>query len=87
MGYFDPGNPDNPAEVVITRVRPKIFMHLSDDELFELIEKKVRERCIEIQADMRKKGRRFKGLKKLLKEHCPWLNTANKLIESAFPVL
>ena len=68
-GYFDPDNPDNPAEVTITRVRPKIFMHLSDDELFELIEKKVRERCIEIQADMRKKGRRFKGLKKLLKEH------------------
>jgi putative transposase len=67
-GYFDPKNPTNPDEVTITRVRPKIYMELSDDELFELIETKVRERCIEIQAEMRSKGRRFKGLDKLRKE-------------------
>lgn len=69
-GYFDPDNPDNPDEVTITRVRPKIFVQLSDDELFDLIETKVRERCLKLHAEMRKKGRRFMGTNKLLKERC-----------------
>jgi hypothetical protein len=41
-GYFDPDNPDNPEEVTITRVRPKIFVQLSDGELFELRSSRTR---------------------------------------------
>jgi putative transposase len=66
--YFDPENPDNPDVVHITRVRPKIFMHLSDDELWEKLMKRIRERELQIQAEMRQEGRRFMGEKKLGKQ-------------------
>lgn len=61
-----------PEQVTITRVRPKIFMELSDDELWELLQTRVRQRCLEIQAKMRRKGRRFKGAEKLKKEGRRW---------------
>jgi putative transposase len=66
--YYDPDNPNNPDEIQITRVRPKIFMHLTDDELWELLMKRIREREREIQARMRRENRRFMGEKKLSKQ-------------------
>lgn len=67
--YYDAKNPDNPSEISITRVRPPIFLHLSDDELFELLLKRIREIELKKQAEMRAQGRRFKGEKKLAKDH------------------
>ena len=67
--FVDPENPDNPPEVSITRVRPNIFPELSDDELFDLLMARVRERELAKQAQMRRDGRRFKGEQKLAKEH------------------
>ena len=68
-GYFDPDNPDNPPEVHITLVRPKIFLDLSDDALFERKQDRVREISLEKQEEMRKQNRRFMGERKLAKEH------------------
>lgn len=81
--YYDPDNPDNPEEVQITLERPDIFPELSDDELFELLMKRVRERELEIQAEMRKEGRRFMGEKKLRRQH--W-NRAPKSYEDRFTI-
>jgi putative transposase len=67
--YYDPANPDNPPEVHITRVRPPIFPELTDDELYDRLMKRVREIELEAQAELRAKGRRFKGEKKLAKDH------------------
>lgn len=66
--YCDPDNPDNPPEISITRVRPDIFPELSDDELYDLLMARVRERELAKQAQMRRDGRRFKGEQKLAKE-------------------
>jgi hypothetical protein len=67
--YYDPNNPDNPPEVSITRVRPPIFLDLSDDEFYDLLMERVREIELETQAEMRARGRRFRGEKKLAKDH------------------
>lgn len=67
--YYDPENPDNPETVTITRERPAIFLELSDDELFDKLMLRCREIELAKHAEMRKKGRRFMGLKKLLKSN------------------
>jgi putative transposase len=59
--FCDPDNPDNPEEVRVTRIRPKIFMHLSDDELFDLLMQKIREHERQIQEEMRKANSRGRG--------------------------
>lgn len=65
--YYDPGNPDNPLTITLTRTRPDIFPDLSDDELSD----KLMERCLEMeretQSRMRRENRRFMGLQKLNK--------------------
>ena len=65
--YYDPDSEDNPDTITVTRVRPPIFLELSDDELFE----KLMARCLEIerakQAEYKKANRRFMGVKKLAK--------------------
>ncbi len=65
--YYDPDSPDNPEFITLTRVRPAIFLELSDDELFD----KLMERCLEIQrdkqAEYQRENRRFMGVKKLAK--------------------
>jgi putative transposase len=66
--FYDPNNPENPDEVQITRVRPKIFMDLSDDELWDLLMKRIRELELQVQAQMRRENRRFMGEKKLSKQ-------------------
>ena len=70
--YFDPNNAEMPDYVDITLERPSIFHELSDDELYEKLMKRVRERELEIQADMRRRGRRFAGEAKLRKQY--WNN-------------
>jgi hypothetical protein len=79
--FYDPDNPDLPEFVEIKLVRPDIFRHLSDDELYDLIMTRVRERELEIQREMADKGRRFMGLNKLRKQK--W-NRAAKSIEERF---
>ena len=74
-----------PDEVHITRVRPKIFLHLDDDAFWELFQQRVRDKCIEIQKEMRAKGRRFKGRKKLAREGRGW-NDAPKTFEERFTI-
>jgi hypothetical protein len=81
--YYDPENPENPSEVGITRVRPPIFLELSDDELFDLLMKRVRELELQAQADMRARGRRFRGERKLARDH--W-NAAPTSWEDRFTV-
>jgi hypothetical protein len=82
--FYDPENPDNPEEIQVTRTRPKVFMHLSDDELFELLMQKIRERERKIQEEMRKANRRFMGETKLLRQH--W-NASAKSFEERFQVV
>jgi hypothetical protein len=66
--YYDPDNPDNPPVVQLTRVRPpNIFKHLSDDELSDELMRRCREIERAKQQQMKKNGRRFMGVKKLLK--------------------
>ena len=45
--YFDPENPKSPKEVQVKLERPDIFPKLSDDELFDLLMVRVRERELE----------------------------------------
>ncbi len=65
--YYDPANPDNPETITLTRIRPPIFLELSDDELFD----KLMQRCMEIQrtkqAEYKEQNMRFMGRKKLAK--------------------
>jgi len=79
--FYDPANPDLPESVEITLVRPDIFPELSNDALWELIQHRVGEREREIHAEMAKKGRRFMGTKKLMKQR--W-NRAAKSREERF---
>jgi hypothetical protein len=66
--YYDPQNPDNPPAVKLTRVRPRnIFPHLSDDELSDELMRRCREIERAKQQQMKEDGRRFMGVKKLLK--------------------
>lgn len=67
--YYDPDNPKNPPEVTITRVRPNIFPALTDDELYDMLMARVRERELAIQAQMRREGVRFQSERKLAKLH------------------
>jgi putative transposase len=82
--FFDPDNPDNPEEVRVTRIRPKIFMDLSDAELFDLLMQKIRERERQIHEEMRKANHRFMGEKKLSRQH--W-NASAKSFEERFQVV
>jgi putative transposase len=79
--FYDPENPDIPDYVDIALVRPDIFPELSDDQLYDLINERVRKRELELQAEMAKKGRRFMGQRKLLKQR--W-NRAAKSREERF---
>ena len=64
--FYDPNNKDIPEYVELKLERPDIFPHLTDDELYELIMRRVRERSIELRAENRRKGKgRIKGLAKI----------------------
>ncbi len=63
--FYDPENPNAPDYVELELVRPQIFMDLSDEELWQLIQQKIRERERELQCAMAKAGRRFRGLAKI----------------------
>lgn len=65
--YYDADNPENPDVVAITRMRPKIFVDLTDDELFAKLMDRCRELEREKQSHMKAAHRRFMGLKKLSK--------------------
>ncbi len=64
--FYDPNNKDIPECVELKLVRPDIFRHLTDDELHDLIMRRVRERSIELRAEHRKQGKpRIQGPKKV----------------------
>lgn len=66
--FYDPENEDIPEYVDVELVRPDIFPELTDDELYDLIQRKVRERELALQRETAANGRRFKGLSKLRKQ-------------------
>ena len=67
--FFSKVNPDLPEELSITLKRPPIFLDThSDDELYDELMLRVRAREREIQAARKKDGKRFMGLKKLLRQ-------------------
>jgi putative transposase len=70
-----------PEEVSLTLVRPPIFSKLDDTELYERLMAEVSAREVEIQRELREKGRRFMGLRKLAKQH--W-NRAPQSYEERF---
>lgn len=72
--FFDPSNGEIPDSVSITLVRPDIFRHLTDDELYDLLMQRVRQRELEIHRKMRKLRRRFVGEHKLCKQR--WERTS-----------
>ncbi len=81
--FFDQDGEELPEEVEVKLERPDIYPELSDDELYDLLMEKVREREREIQAEMKRKGRRFKGEKKVRRQH--W-NKAPTTPEERFTV-
>jgi hypothetical protein len=66
--YYDPKRPENPRVVRVTRVRPNIMTHLTDDELFELLMEKCRRRVHVLREQMSRDGRRFIGVEQLKKD-------------------
>jgi hypothetical protein len=72
-----------PEEVKLTLVRPPIFPKLDDDALYDLLVTEVRARELELQRELRGKGQRFMGLRKLGGQ--PW-NRAPKSFEERFTI-
>jgi len=64
--FFDK-NGALPEEVVVEVSRPDIFPELSDEELFVLLMRKVKERERELLAAAREEGRRFLGMRRVLR--------------------
>lgn len=59
-----------PDEVEVEVSRPDILPELSDEELFVLLMRKVKERERELVAQMKQEGRRFLGMRRVLRhEH------------------
>jgi putative transposase len=80
--FFD-ANGNMPEKVSLTLVRPPIFPELDDDALYDKLMVQVRRHETELQEDIRKKGRRFMGLRKLEKQH--W-NQAPQSFEERFTI-
>jgi putative transposase len=72
-----------PEQVSLTLVRPPIFPELDDKALYDLLMAEVRAREVDIQRQLRKKGQRFAGLRKLARQH--W-NRAPQSFEERFTV-
>jgi hypothetical protein len=81
-GFFD-AKGDMPEEVSLTLARPPIFPELDDDALYDKLIAQVRAHEVELQHDIRSKGRRFMGLRKLANQ--AW-NRAPKSFEERFTV-
>lgn len=68
--FFDPENPNLPDQVDITLTRPKdVLPELDDEQFYDELMRQIRVRETEIQAHMREGNRRFKGERKILKQH------------------
>jgi putative transposase len=80
--FFDASG-EMPEEVSLTLVRPPIFPKLDDDALYDKLMTEVRANEVAIQQDMRRKGRRFMGLRKLAGQS--W-NRAPQSFEERFTV-
>jgi REP element-mobilizing transposase RayT len=77
--FYDPDNEDVPEYVDLVLTRPDIFPELSDDELHDLIMKKVRERELEIHEELAKSPGRIMGPAKLRKQR--WSRAARSFEE------
>jgi putative transposase len=80
--FFDASG-EMPEEVSLTLVRPPIFPKLDDDAVYDKLMTEVRANEVAIQQDMRRKGRRFMGRRKLAGQ--PW-NRAPQSFEERFTV-
>lgn len=66
--FFDPNNNSLPQTALLRLVRPAIELELSDDELHGKLMVEVRRREVEMQREMRAKGRRFLGECRILRQ-------------------
>jgi len=64
--FFDK-NGALPEKVVVEVSRPDILPELTDEELFVLLMRKVKERERELLAEAKEKGRRFLGMRRVLR--------------------
>ena len=80
--FFDERG-EMPEVISLTLVRPPIFSELDDDALYGKLMVEVRAREVEIQREVRTKGRRFMGRRKLAKQHC---NQVPRSFEERFTV-
>jgi putative transposase len=80
--FFDQSG-EMPEEVALTLVRPPLFPKLDNDELYRVLMTEVRARELAIQRELREKGRRFMGLRKLARQH--W-NRAPQTFDERFTV-
>lgn len=71
--FFDPENDELPEVVELQLERPNIYPEMSNDELYELLMRKVRAREREIHDELRQKNRRFMGETKLRRQR--WYRT------------
>ena len=67
--FFSADNDDLPEYVDLRLDRPDILPDLTDEELHDLLMRKVREKEQAFQAEMRRDGRRFMGETKLRRQH------------------
>jgi len=65
--FFDAGG-SMPEEITLTLVRPRVFAKLDDDALHDKLTIAVREAELRLQSEVRAKGRRFMGVRKLAKQ-------------------
>ncbi|WP_146659766.1 hypothetical protein [Enhygromyxa salina] len=72
-----------PEKVSLTLVRPAIFPELDDDALYAKLMEAVREREREIHRSMRRRGRKFMGVRKLARQR--WSDVAQS-VEERFTV-
>lgn len=77
---FDAGG-NMPEKVQLTLHRPPIYLHLSDDALFELLMDAVRTREQTLHQEFRRENRRFMGIEKVQRQR--W-NGAPRSFEQRF---
>jgi len=76
--FFDEDG-EMPERISLTLARPAIFVELSDDELYEMLEQAVRQREIGYQKQLRDEGRRFMGPGKVARQR--WGRVPTSFVE------
>lgn len=67
--FFDASNDDMPATTAVLVTRPTVMSRLTDEELVELLEERVRMREREAKDTLRSEGRRFMLESRIARQH------------------